>query len=262
MDYIALILAIVLAVVTVFTLRLNEARHIKVMTAFAGGFLITLTVLHLLPEIYLAEHHAHGHGHDHGHNHDVHIPSPLLLGALILVGFFIQVTLDIISLGVEHGHSHTHSHHDHHDHAGPCRFPWGVMVGLCLHALVEALALGDHSHHHDHDSRSFLLWSIVVHKYPAAVALLGMLLQSGMKKGKALICLGIFGAMAPLGLVISSLTYLAHYSREMTAFVIGIFLHIATTILFESSEGHRFNGVKAGAIAVGVGLGVAAVLIH
>jgi zinc transporter ZupT len=259
-DYLALILAIVLAAVTVFALRLDQARHIKMMTAFAGGFLITLTVLHLLPELYTAG--GADHGHDHGHDHGGGTPSHLYLGAFILIGFFIQVALDIFSLGVEHGHSHTHSHHDHHDHDGPCGFPWGVMVGLCLHALVEALALGHHEHHHDHDSRSFLLWSIVVHKYPAAVALLGMLLQSGMNRHRALLCLGIFGAMAPLGLAIGSITSLADYSRELTALVIGIFFHISTTILFEGSENHRFNGIKALAIAAGVGLGVAAVLVH
>ena len=266
MDYLALILAILLGIGTVFGFKLNEARHIRVMTSFAGGFLITLTVLHLIPELYLTDlHGGHDHGHNHGHDHDhgnQRVPSHLFLGALILVGFFIQVALDTISLGVEHGHTHSHSHHDHHDHSGPCRFPWGVMIGLCLHAFVEALALGDHQHHHDHESRSFLLWSIVIHKYPAAVALLGMLLQSGMKKSRALLCLGIFGAMAPLGLLISSQTYLSNYSRELTAFVVGIFLHISTTILFESSDSHRFNGVKAMAIAVGVGLGVAAVVVH
>jgi len=257
-DYAALIFAIVLALVTVFSLRLYEARHIKVMTAFAGGFLITLTVLHLLPEIYRPEAHAQ-HGHDHGHGAP---PSSLLLGALILCGFFIQVILDTISMGVEHGHEHTHSHRDHHDHSGPCAFPWGVMIGLCLHALVEALALGNDSHHHDAGSRNLLLWSIVMHKYPAAVALLAMLLHSGMSRAGAVACVGVFGAMAPLGLAVSSVTHLAHYSRELTAFVIGIFLHIATTIFFEGSEGHRLNSFKALATFIGVSLGVGAVLLH
>lgn len=259
MDHFVLILSIVLGAVTVFGFKLDDARHIRVMTAFAGGFLITLTVLHLLPELYVADGHDHGHdGHDHGGSN----PSHLFLGAMILVGFFLQVGLDTISLGVEHGHHHRHSHHGDESHSGPCGFPWGVMIGLCLHALVEALALGDHHHHHDQRSRSFMLWSIVIHKYPAAVALLGMLMQSGMKRSRALLCLGIFGAMAPIGLLIGSQTNLVAYSRELTAFVIGIFLHIATTILFESSDSHRFNGMKAVAIAVGVGLGVATVLMH
>ena len=35
------------------------------------------------------------------------------------------------------------------------------------------------------------------------------------------------------------------------AIVIGIFLHISTTILFESSEGHKFSSQKILAIIVG-----------
>jgi hypothetical protein len=34
----------------------------------------------------------------------------------------------------------------------------------------------------------------------------------------------------------------------MSALVIGIFLHVSTTILFESSEGHRFDITKLLAI--------------
>ena len=34
------------------------------------------------------------------------------------------------------------------------------------------------------------------------------------------------------------------YYREITALVIGIFLHVSTTILFESNEGHKFNVTK------------------
>jgi len=174
----------------------------------------------------------------------------------------VQVALDMFSMGVEHGHEHKHSHPEGHDHSGPCRFPWAMMVGLCLHAFAEALALGDHAHHHDTTSRDFMLWSIAIHKYPAAVALLVMLAQSGMKRARAIACLALFGAMAPLGVFLSGVTILADYSRELTALVVGIFLHIATTILFESSESHRFNGIKAAAIALGIGLAVAAVLTH
>ena len=137
-----------------------------------------------------------------------------------------------------------------------------MLIGLCLHAFAEALALGDHDHHHDTASRNFMLWSIAVHKYPAAVALLVMLAQSGMSRGRATGCLLGFGAMAPLGVWLSQMTILAEYSRELTALVVGIFLHIATTILFESSDGHRFNGIKALAILIGIGLAVAAVLTH
>lgn len=260
MDYLVLTASIAFAAVTVYGFKLDSPRHMRIVAAFAGGFLITLTVLHLLPELYAAP--AAHDGHDHGHNHGRTPASGLMIGALILVGFFFQVGLDMFSMGVEHGHQHTHSHPEGHHHAGPCRFPWAMLVGLCLHAFAEALALGDHSHHHDSTSRNFLLWSIAVHKYPAAVALLVMLAQSGMARAKAVGCLLLFGAMAPFGVFLSRVTILAEYSRELTALVVGIFLHIATTILFESSESHRFNGVKALAIALGIGLAVAAVMAH
>jgi hypothetical protein len=46
------------------------------------------------------------------------------------------------------------------------------------------------------------------------------------------------------------------------AFVIGIFMHISTTILFESSDVHRFNLAKLGAIIIGMTLGILSLLVH
>jgi zinc transporter ZupT len=242
MDYLLLLSSIALGAITVFGFKLYEARHIKLLNAFTGAFLLSLTFLHLLPELY----------HQHGDHADHALHGTLWIGGLMLAGFFVQVALDVISMGIEHGHSHPlHG-----------RMPIGVVAGLCLHALVEAMALGDGHEHHDLESRRLLLVSIVVHNYPVAIALLGMLLQSGMKRGKALAILVLFAAMAPLGMFISAHTPLAHYSRELMAIVIGIFMHIATTILFEASDVHRFNFAKLGAIILGTALGVASVVFH
>ncbi len=250
MDYLLLLSSIVLGAITVFGLKLYEARHIRLLNAFTGAFLLSLTLLHLLPELY----------HDHGHAGEAATRGPLLIGGLMLLGFFVQVALDVISMGIEHGHSHSVS-------SG--RMPLGIIIGLCLHALVEAMALGDghahagHAHASAHEShtRSLLLVSIIVHNYPVAIALLGMLLQSGMKRPAALSILGLFAAMAPLGMFISSHTGLANYTRELMALVIGIFMHISTTILFEASDVHRFNFAKLAAIIFGTAIGVASVLV-
>ena len=40
------------------------------------------------------------------------------------------------------------------------------------------------------------------------------------------------------------------------ALVVGMFLHISTTIIFETNENHRFNLAKLTAILLGVGLSV------
>ena len=239
MDYLILLSSIGLGAVTVFVFRLDSPRHIKLVNAFTGALLLSLTFLHLLPELY------------HGHEPAAAI-SPMLIGSLMLAGFFAQVALDVISMGVEHGHSHLL----------PGRMPIGVLMGLCLHAFVEAMALGDAHTHFDPNSRQILLVSIVVHNFPVSVALLGMLLQSGMKRPRALQLLLLFAAMGPLGMFLSAHTSLANHSRELMAVVIGIFMHISTTILFEASDVHRFNFAKLLAIIMGTALGVAGALWH
>ena len=239
MDYLVLLSSIVLGVITVLWFRLYDPKHIRLLNAFTGAYLLSLTLLHLLPELY------------RGNTGDG-VKYHLLIGALILAGFYVQVALDVISMGVEHGHSHPlHG-----------RMPIGVMSGLCLHAFVEAMALGDAHEHHDPASRRLLLVSIVIHNYPVSIALLGMLLQSGMRRGAALGFLVAFAAMAPLGMFLSANTGLAAHSRELMAVVIGIFMHISTTILFEASDAHRFNLAKLGAIVIGTVLGVASVVFH
>src|SRR5215475_3865168 len=117
MDYLLLLSTILLGAASVFLFRLYEPRHVKLLNAFTGAYLLCLTLLHLLPELY------------HSHN-GLDPKDDLLIGVLILGGFFTQVALDVISLGVEHGHAH-------HVHG---RMPAGVMGGLCLHAFVEAMA--------------------------------------------------------------------------------------------------------------------------
>lgn len=239
MDYLILLSSIILGAITVFLFRLDAPKHIKLVNAFTGAFLLSLTLLHLLPELY------------HGQEGATPI-NPLLIGSLMLAGFFVQVALDVISMGVEHGHSHPLHN----------RMPIGVVGGLCLHAFVEATALGDAHTHFDPSSRRLLLASIVLHNFPVSIALLGMLLHSGMKRQSALWLLVLFAAMGPLGMFLSAHTELAHHTRELTAVVIGIFMHIATTILFEASDVHRFNIGKLAAIVTGTALGVASVLLH
>jgi len=166
MDYLLLLSSIALGAITVLGFKLYDAKHIKLLNAFTGAYLLCLTFLHLLPELY----------HQQSDHAGQAVHGALWIGGLMLAGFFVQIALDVISMGVEHGHSHPlHG-----------RMPIGVLAGLCLHALVEAMALGDGHEHHDPESRRLLLISIVVHNYPVAIALLGMLLQSGMKRARAL----------------------------------------------------------------------------
>jgi len=225
--YLVLILSVLAGVLAVFKLKLGEPRRVKLVTAFTGAYLMALTCLHLLPEVF---------GHAHG--------AEVSLGAFVLLGFFLQVLLDNFSGGIEHGHSH-----HHHGTA-----PVAVMAGLCIHAFLEAMPLG-------HEQGSQLLAAIAVHKFPVSIVLLTMLMHNGGDKRHAYICLFIFAVMAPAGAAIGSLPALQNYTPQLLAVVIGIFMHVSTTILFESGEEHHYNLQKAIAIALGAGIAALGVLL-
>jgi hypothetical protein len=66
--------------------------------------------------------------------------------------------------------------------------------------------------------------------------------------------------MAPAGyffsneLSIGGIGNLQQYFNRIMGVVIGIFLHISTTILFESSSDHKFTMRKMIAVLLGVGI--------
>jgi zinc transporter ZupT len=240
LTYALLIFSVFAAALTVLWVKPSDPNKLKLLIAFSGAYLLSITALHLLPEVFTGDDGAY-------------------FGSFVLVGFFIQVMLEYLSGGIEHGHAHTHRS------AG---LPVGLMIGLCLHAFLEGMPLGGgdagHSHHghsHSHGLEPLLL-GIVLHKYPVAMVFLAMLLNSGLAKAKAFGLLAVFAAMAPLGTLLSGVEMVGQYNRESLAIVIGIFLHVSTTILFESSEGHRFNAYKMMAIAAGLALSAAGMLLN
>ena len=62
-----------------------------------------------------------------------------------------------------------------------------------------------------------------------------------------------FAMMTPLGTMVSKfLPILQDYYTQITAVVIGILFHISSTIIFEASEGHKFNFAKLSMIILGI----------
>jgi len=66
-----------------------------------------------------------------------------------------------------------------------------------------------------------------------------------------------FSIMTPLGTLFSSLLpAVQQFQSQITAIVIGILFHISSTIIFESSEGHKFNIAKVSIIIMGILLAI------
>ena len=236
-EYLLLFFSVILSGLAVFFFKTTNRFYLKLLLSFSGAYLFGLTVLHLIPAVYQAD--------------------TSTVGYFILLGFFIQIILEYFSEGIEHGHIHVHHH------PAPA-FPFAVIIGLSLHSFLEGMPLADYHHDHDHGHSDQLLAGIILHHLPVAFALVSMLLQSGVKKSTAVILLIVFAAMAPLGAAFSNflsgdvVNNLSAYYDKIMAVVIGIFLHISTTILFESTENHRFNLYKLIVIFLGAGLSLIA----
>jgi zinc transporter ZupT len=236
MIYTALILSVVAGVAAFKIFKLGDPGKTKLITAFTGAYLMALTCLHLLPETFGGEHdHA-----DHPHA----TLNPAVLGAFVLFGFFMQIILDNFSGGIEHGH--VHYMHE--------KIPFAMISGLCLHAFLESMPLG-HAH------GPHLLIAIMIHKFPVSIVLLGMLLRNRNSQKRAYGLLAMFALVAPAGAFIGNLSSLENHAPFLLAMVIGIFMHVSTTILFESSEDHHYNRKKGIAILFGAGLGALGALM-
>lgn len=216
MIYILPLLAVIVGYVIALFLKPNSSLGFKLLLAFSGSYLLSVTVFELLPEVYESA--------------DANI------GIFIMIGLLLQIILEFGSMGVEHGHMH---------HNGSTnRFPFALLISLCIHALLEGFPLNTSDH---------LLYGVIIHKIPVAAILSTFLISSGISRAKVILFLSIFALMTPLGSWLQ-LGYegLNQYANQINAVVIGIFLHVSTTILFEASKNHTFNASKLAVIIFGV----------
>ena len=214
-----LFLSVIAGAIFVELFNPKKGKNIQLLLTFSGAYLLAVSFLHLLPELFW-------------YNTTENI------GIYILGGFVIQILLEYFSQGIEHGHFHKSN-----------IIPFSVLISLCLHALLEGVPLGGDLHEHAHNA---LLYGIVLHKMPVAIVLMTFFLQSNMKKSRVYMLLFLFAIMSPLGVYAGNIfDALSFYHDEILAIVIGIFLHISTTILFESTDGHRFSFTKIITIIAG-----------
>jgi zinc and cadmium transporter len=229
--YFLLFITIILSGSSVFAFKKVNPGFLKLLLSFSGAFLFALTVMHLIPEVYQS--------------------GDKNIGIFIFIGFFIQIILEFFSEGVEHGHIHIHKNQN-------AAFPYGVMIGLCLHSYLEGMPLVQRFA--DEGTQQSLLTGIILHHIPVAIALATMLIQSGLNRSSVLFYILLFALMAPMGAFTGNYLYEGVFHEaplffdRVMAVVIGIFLHISTTILFESYEEHRFNFLKLFIILLGAGL--------
>ena len=216
--YLLPIFAVFIGSLLIYLWRPKDLRSIKLFLAFSGAFLLGTTITSLIPSVFTNGNEG--------------------ISYWILAGIIIQIMLEQLSKGAEHGHIHTSEK----------RIPLTLVTGLYLHALIEGFPINRHND---------LLWAIIIHKLPIAMLLTLAIWQTKFKFSKKVIILIGFAIMTPLGSYLNFYTpILQPYSLHITALVVGVLLHISTTILFESSENHNFNISKLLVIVIGLGLSI------
>ena len=100
-----------------------------------------------------------------------------------------------------------------------------------------------------------LVWGIFIHKIPIGIVLFLMISQVRISILMKILCLLLFATMSPAGsFILANSDGLDSWKNILIAIVIGMLLHIATTILFESNKDHVFNIKKLVVILLGFGI--------
>jgi len=231
---VSLFAPVMLCGLLVFRFKISDNK-LKLILAFSASYLLALTFLHLLPEVF-----------SKGEKN---------IGIFILIGFFIQLFLDYFSTGIEHGHIHVH-------HQPKRKIPVSILAGLYIHSFLEGLPVAEimnqeHSHTSLLDFKNSMILGLALHNIPIAIAFVTMLKQLQITTKASLVYLLLFSLMAPMGVLcnealkhagVNNIDYLIKISLGV---VVGIFLHISTTIMFESSNNHKYNFAKMASILIG-----------
>jgi zinc transporter ZupT len=234
LQLIILFITPLLAGLASFLFSRSTSSQYRLLLVFAGAYLFAITVVHILPELYRQ-------------NEQVEV-----IGLFVLCGFFLQQVLEYFTSGIEHGHVHTHTVAK----SNGTMSAIVLLTALCIHAFLEGGMLAQPASSGFHYDANAVLLGIVLHRIPASFALMTVLSQQLQSHTRALPYLLMFSIAAAVGLLLSSYFVQTQILTEaglvyLYALVSGNFLHISTTIVFESSPGHHFNMRKLAAALAG-----------
>lgn len=225
-EFLILIAAPVIGGGAALIFKFQSKEYYKLVLSFSGAFLFSITLVHLFPVVFVNNENA---------------------GMYVLAGFFIQIFLEQLTHGIEHGHFHEHRENP--------TYIFALLLGLTIHSFLDGIPLSNHEilgeGHHS------LLYGISIHKIPEGFALASVLVFSNYKRWSVLIFLLLFSLAAPAAVLLADQFQHAdgHIFSVVVAMAVGSFLHVSTTILFESESGqHLFGWKKILAILLGTGI--------
>jgi len=210
----------------------NRRKIVQGIQSLSGAFLFGILILELFPAIFKT------------HNHTI--------GIFVLIGFFLQIGIDVLTGGVEHGHIHFHEH----NHKKSMLV--SLFIGLGVHAVFDGLPFvgfmtGTDNHLHS------VYTGILLHKIAEGFTLYLVMNLLGISRWRSIGLILVFAFLTPIGMyLIQKFPDLSSTMSYILAFSGGSLLHVAITILFESENLHH-HGIawrKLIWIIAGIGLSI------
>lgn len=190
----------------------------KSLLVVSAGFLITVCLNEVFPEVYASE-----------ANH---------AGIWIIGGVLLQLILENLTKGFEHGHFHHHSEE--------AILPAALMFGMFIHAFIEGIPLAT-----EKEVFSPYVLGIVFHNLPISFILGAFLLNNKKFTTSAWATVALFALASPLGMLVGNYIS-ADLQFYFLALVGGIFLHISAVIIFESNKNHNISWSKIVQVVAGI----------
>lgn len=210
----------------------KKEKLAKNLLILSAGFLITICLNEVFPQVYTSETAGN-------------------LGIFVIGGVLLQMILEALTKGFEHGHFHHHNEHN--------ILPLALMVGLFVHAFIEGIPLAN-----ENEISPYLL-GIVFHNLPISFILGAFLFnrKEGSKGSSypSLLIVALFALASPLGMLLGNY-FNPDLQPYFLAIVGGIFLHISSVIIFESNKNHNIDWIKIGLVIIGVSLALTMHLFH
>lgn len=224
-----LLILSVLAGVLLGKLFGEKEKFAKNLLILSAGFLITICLNDVFPEVYSSNHHN--------------------VGIFVIAGVLLQILLENLTKGFEHGHLHHH-------HEEKNILPIALMVGMFIHAFLEGIPIAN-----EKNIFNPYLMGILFHNLPISFVLGAFLIHKNKFSTSSWLVISIFAIASPLGMLFGNYFNPA-YKPYFLALVGGIFLHISSVIIFESNKNHNIDWMKILMVICGIGLALFSHIFH
>lgn len=207
----------------------KQQKFAKNLLILSAGFLITICLNEVFPEVY------------HSENKNI--------GIFVIGGVLLQMILENLTKGFEHGHFHHHQEEKN-------ILPLALMIGMFIHAFLEGIPLANET-----DIANPYLLGILFHNLPISFILGAFLVQKGKFSGVSWLIISLFAIASPLGVILGN-----YFNPDLKVYFLalvgGIFLHISAVIIFESNKNHNIDWAKILLVILGIGLALTGHLFH